>query len=99
VITIVAKLQAAAGKEKELQDACAAMVANVAKNEPGVPVYSLHTSDKEPGLVLFYEQYADKAAQDAHGATDHMKAFGAGLAGLIEGRPVIERYTQIAGVK
>ena len=67
--------------------------------EPGVPVYSLHTSDKEPGLVMFYEQYVDAAAQAAHGTTDHMKAFGAGLAGRLEGRPVIERYTQVASVK
>ena len=99
MITLVAKLQAAEGKEAELQAALLGMVANVAKHEPGVPVDSVHTSDTEKGLFMFYEQYADAAAQTAHGTTDHMKAFGASLAGLLAGRPAIERYTQIGGVK
>ncbi len=99
MITVLAKLQAVPGKEAELREALTTMVAAVKANEPGVPAYSLHTSDADPALFLFYEQYADKEAQDAHGKTDHMKALGASLAGLLAGRPQIERYTQIAGVK
>ncbi len=99
MITIVAKLQANAGKENDLRAVLTEMIGNVKKHEAGKAVtYSLHTSDTDPTLFMFYEQYADAAAFAGHGQTDHMKAMGAKLGGLLAGRPVIERYTWIAGV-
>ena len=99
MITVVAKLQAAPGKEAELRSVLSEMVANVKKHEAGaVPTYSLHVSDSDPTLFLFYETYRDAEAQAAHNTTDHMKAMGAALAGLLGGRPVIECYTRIATV-
>ncbi|MCL4231946.1 MAG: antibiotic biosynthesis monooxygenase [Dehalococcoidia bacterium] len=97
MITIVAKLQAAPGKEGELRAVLAEMVGKVRAGEPGVVNYSLHTADNDPTLFMFYEQYASAEAFDAHGKTDHMRAMGGKLAGLLGGRPVIERFTQIAG--
>jgi len=99
MITIVAKLQAAPGKEAELKAVLTEMVANVKTHEAGaVPTYSLHVSDTDPALFLFYENYRDEEAQTAHNVTGHMKAMSASLAGLLGGRPVIERYTRIATV-
>lgn len=99
MITIVAKLQASPGKEDELKAVLTEMVGNVKTHEAGaVTAYSLHVSDTDPTLFMFYEQYANAEAFDAHGKTDHMRAMGAKLGGLLAGRPVIERYTQIAGV-
>lgn len=99
MITVLAKLQAAAGKEDQLRAVLTEMVGNVKKHEAGkVPTYSLHVSDSDPTLFLFYEQYRDAEAFAAHGQTDHMKAMGAALAGLLAGRPVIERYTRIASL-
>lgn len=98
MITIVAKLQAEAGKERELEAALLEMVQAVKANEPDVPTYSLHVAEEDPTLYLFYEQYASADAQTAHGQTDHMKNLGSSLQGLLAGRPQIERYTQIAGV-
>jgi quinol monooxygenase YgiN len=98
-ITIVAKLTAAEGKADELQAVLTEMVGNVKEKESGqVPVYSLHVSDTNPNEFLFYEQYSDENAFEAHGKTDHMAAMGQKLRGLLGGRPVIDRYTQIAGV-
>ncbi len=100
MITVVAKLQAVAGKEDALRGVLTEMVGNVGKAETGKVVrYSLHTSDSDPTLFMFYEQYANAEAFQAHGQTDHMKAMGASLGGLLAGRPVIERYTQIAGIE
>ena len=49
MITVVAKLQAAPGKEAELRSVLSEMVANVKKHEAGaVPTYSLHVSDSDP---------------------------------------------------
>lgn len=99
MITVVAKLQAAEGKADELRAVLTTMVNAVKANEAGaVPAYSLHTSDSEPGLFFFYEQYRDADALAAHSKTEHMAAMGGQLKGLLEGRPVLERYTQIAGV-
>ena len=99
MITLVAKLQANAGKENDLRAALTEMVANVKKHEAGKAVaYSLHVSDTDPTVFLFYEQYSSPEALAAHGQTDHMKAMGAKLGGVLAGRPTVERYTQIAGV-
>lgn len=99
MITIVAKLQAAPGKEGELKAVLSEMVGQVKAHEAGaVPTYSLHVSDSDPTLFLFYENYRDAEAATAHNTTDHMKAMGAKLGGLLAGRPVIERYTRIASV-
>ena len=100
-ITLVAKLTAAEGKADELRAALIEMVGNVKANEAGkATAYSLHTSDEDPNVFLFYEQYSDAAALEAHGKTAHMAAMGGKLrdGGLLAGRPSIERYTQIAGV-
>ena len=98
MITIVAKLKAAEGKQDQLKAALTTMVEKVKANEPGVKSYSLHVADNDPAVFMFYEQYADAAAFEAHGKTDHMNELGASLQGLLAGRPEIERYTFIAGV-
>lgn len=98
MITIVAKLKAAEGKQDELKAALTRMVEKVKANEPGVKSYSLHVADSDPTVFMFYEQYADAAAFEAHGKTDHMKELGAALQGKLAGRPEIERYTYITGV-
>ena len=101
MITVVAKLQAAPGKEDDLRAALTEMVAAVKANEAGkTTMYSLHTSDSEPGLFLFYEQYASADAGKEHGTTEHMGRLNSAIRDgqLLAGRPVIERYTQIASV-
>ncbi|OAI44439.1 hypothetical protein AYO38_09660 [bacterium SCGC AG-212-C10] len=99
MITLLAKLQANPGKEDELKAVLTKMIGNVKEKEAGKAVtYSLHTSDSDPTMFMFYEQYSDAAALEAHGKTEHMAAMGGSLKGLLAGRPVIERYTQIAGV-
>jgi quinol monooxygenase YgiN len=102
MLTIVAKLQAAPGKEQELRAAAEKMVAAVKENEKGRTVtYSLHVSPDDPATLLFYETYADDDAATNHRSTQHMGAFNAAIrdGSLLAGRPTIERYTKIAGVE
>lgn len=100
MITVIARLQAQAGKEQDLRAVLTEMVGQVKANEAGaVPTYSLHVLDSDPTMFIFYETYRDDATFAAHGTTDHMKAMGAKLAGLLAGRPVIERCTRIASVE
>lgn len=100
MITTVAKLQAAPGKEDELRAALEKMVAAVKQNEKGpVVTYSLHQLNSDPATFLFYEQYRDAEAQAAHGQSPHMAELGASLRGVLAGRPEIEQYTKIAGIE
>lgn len=99
MITIVAKLTAVEGKADELRAVLTEMVGNVKAKEQGKALaYSLHTTDADPNTFMFYEQYADAAAVEAHNKTEHMAAMGGKLRGLTASRPVIERYSQIASV-
>ena len=99
MITLTAKLTAAEGKADAMQAALVAMIAEVQTKEPGVMQYAMHTVEGQPGVFLFYEQYADDAAFAAHRTTDHMKAFGAALGDLMAGRMELTRLNYIDGVK
>ena len=98
VITVIAKLQSRESQESEMRAALEKMVAQVSDQEHDVVKYELHTSDDDPTIFYFYEQYANEAAQQAHSGTDHMKQLGADLKGVAGARPEITRLTWVAGV-
>lgn len=99
MITITAKLTAKEGKADDLQAALLRMIPQVEAHEPGVVQYALHSVEGQPGVFFFYEQYSDDAAFATHRGTDHMKALGAALGELMEGRMEIARLNYIDGVK
>lgn len=94
-ISLIAKLTAVEGKEAELEQALAAVVA-AADEEDGLEVYSAHAASDEPGVYYFFELYADDAAKAEHGKGDGMRAAMGGFAGLLGGRPEIITMTPIA---
>jgi quinol monooxygenase YgiN len=101
MLTVVAKLTAAPGKEEQLKETLTKMVAAVKANEKGPVVqYSVHVSNDDPATFLFYEQYKDEDAVKAHGTTEHMGALNQAIRDgqLLGGRPTIERFTWLAGV-
>lgn len=99
MITLVAKLRTQDGKGDEFVAAAREQIANVKQHEAGKALnYTLHRSVDDPNLFMFYEQYSDADAHAAHGATEHMKAFGGNLRTILAGRPEIERYESIVGL-
>ncbi|TGE08325.1 putative quinol monooxygenase [Hymenobacter fodinae] len=52
--------------------------AAVRAHEPGNLLYVAHQDPKDPTHFLFYEQYANQAALDAHVASAHYKELVAG---------------------
>ena len=62
------------------------------QDEPGTIEYRAATDVDDPNLVRFFERYEDEAALDAHTQTEHFRAFGAKLPGLLAGRPEITRF-------
>ena len=94
-ITVIAKLKVQPGKDAEFEAAGKEMIAKV-KAEAGTQTYILHKNTKDPTEFVYYEVYQDQAAFDSHGKTDHMKAFGGKIGGLLAGRPEIAILSEVA---
>jgi len=97
VLTVVAKIRAAKGKGDALAALLREQVVTVRKAEPGCLVYRPHRSAKDPDLFLFYEQYTDDAAFEAHRKAPHLAAYRERREkeGLLDGAPEIEIYRSI----
>ena len=53
-------------------------LAAASREEPGCLLYLPHWSEAAPDTVLLYEQYADRAAHEAHRATPHFQKHAVG---------------------
>ncbi len=74
-VTVVARIRAATGKGDALAALLTEQASVVRAAEPGCLVYRVHRATRDPELFLFYEQYADAAAFDAHRNASHVVAF------------------------
>lgn len=75
VLTVVARLRAAAGNGDALAALLTEQAAAVRAAEPGCLVYRVHRSTEDPQLFLFYETYVDDAAFETHRNAPHVAAF------------------------
>ena len=75
VLTVIATIRAAKGKGDALAALLEEQAAAVRKAEPGCLVYRPHRSTGDPELFVFYEQYADDAAFEAHKRAPHLAAY------------------------
>jgi quinol monooxygenase YgiN len=55
-------------------------LAGPSRAEPGILVYQAHRDPEDPNVFFFYEQYADEAAYQAHGDSEHFRQWGLGEA-------------------
>ena len=81
---LVVRMTAREGVEDE---AVATMreLAEATRKEPGCELYIPTQDPENPRAFLFYEQYVDKAALEAHGASEHFQELAVGkLFGLME---------------
>ncbi|MET0144510.1 MAG: putative quinol monooxygenase [Ilumatobacteraceae bacterium] len=95
-VAMLARIPAQPGRRDELVAAMQQAITN-AESEAGTRVYILHTNDKDPDAVFFYELYDDAAALDAHMTSDAFKALGASLRDLAGGRPELTKLTPVSG--
>ena len=65
-----------------------ARLTEATRAEPGCRMYLAHRSTDDPRRFFLYEQYDDRAALDAHRASDHFARLAAG--GLF---PIVESRT------
>jgi quinol monooxygenase YgiN len=97
VLTIVAKIRAAKGKADALAALLREQVAAVRAAEPGCLVYRPHRSTNDPDLFIFYEQYKDDEAFEAHRKAPHLARYRERREreGLTEGAVEVEIYRSL----
>lgn len=93
VITLTAKLTIKAGKEKEFETLMKGVVPKV-RQEPGNRAYIMCRSKENPRVFLFFEEYVDQAAIQAHGR--HFQELKIDLSAYLDGPVVAEYYQKIA---
>ena len=83
---LVVKMRVAEGTEDEAL-ATIRELAEATRQEPGCVHYIPVQDPEDPRNVMFYEQYVDQAAFEAHGASEHFQRLAAGkLFGLLDSR-------------
>jgi len=71
------KWTAKAGEEAAVEQALR-QLAEPTRAEPGCLMWQPHRDPDDPRVFFIYEQYADRAAYEAHGAAEHFERFGKG---------------------
>ncbi len=69
---VLARWTAQPGEEDAVAAAIDALI-DPSRAEPGNLVYQPHRDPSDPRVFLLYEQYADVAAYQAHGESEHFQ--------------------------
>ncbi|HWD49018.1 MAG TPA: putative quinol monooxygenase [Rhizomicrobium sp.] len=94
-IGVVATLKVAEGKNSEFESVFRDLAAQVKANEPGNKLYQVFKSKADGQTYVVMEIYADQAALEAHGKSDHFKAAGPKIGPTMGGRPDIQYFDAI----
>jgi len=95
MISVIAKIPLQEGKAKEFTEAFKEIAVGVATEKDNF-LYSLNFSSAEPNMAVIMERYTDQDALNVHSQTDHFKAFGAKIGGLVGGAPEIAVMEEVA---
>jgi quinol monooxygenase YgiN len=92
---VVARFKAMPGKSDEVREVLKGLVEPTRK-ETGCLVYELLQNTKDPSDFTFVEEWKNDEAFDSHTSSDHIKALGTRLNGLVIGIPDIGVYSVVA---
>lgn len=96
LLTVIAYMRAAPGKEDELRAALEALIEPTGR-EPGYVNYDLHQGVEDPAAFFFYENWESPEHLDAHLATPHLVHFAQIMGDLLdENGLTINRIRRIA---
>lgn len=91
IATIIAKPDRIADVRRELEKLVAAT-----RKEHGCINYDLHVDLNDPRRFVFYENWTDKPALDAHAASPHMKAWGNVREAMIAAPVKVELFQMVS---
>ncbi|TCK22463.1 putative quinol monooxygenase [Pseudonocardia endophytica] len=96
LLTVIAHMKAAPGKEAELRRELEALV-EPTSSEDGFVNYNLHVSTEDEGLFYLYENWESEAKLDEHLAAPHLVRFAGMLGDLLDANGLtISRLKRIA---
>jgi quinol monooxygenase YgiN len=96
LLTVIAYMKAAPGKEADLRAALEALIEPTGK-EAGYVNYDLHQAVDDPGTFFFYENWESGDDLDAHLAAPHLTHFADIMGGLLDDNGLtITRLRRIA---
>ena len=96
LLTVIAYLRAAPGKEDDLRAALESLV-EPTRREAGYVNYDLHEDVEHPGTFFFYENWESAAHLDAHLTAPHLTRFAGVMGDLLdENGLTITRLRRIA---
>ena len=93
IISLTAKLTIKADKADEFEKVMKEIVPKV-RAEKGNITYTMLRSKKDPKVFLFFEEYVDQEAIQAHGK--HLGELGVNFTDYFDGPVVAEYYDKIA---
>ena len=94
-IGVIATLKIQEGKGPEFEAVFRDLAGQVRANEPGNKLYQVFKSRNDANTYIVMEVYADQAALEAHGKSDHFKAAGPKIGPTLGGRPDIHYLDSI----
>ena len=92
-IVLTAKITVKEGKETEFETVMKNIVPEV-RAEKGNLAYTMCRSRENPGIFLFFEEYVDRAAIEAHAR--HLGELKIDFGAYFAGPPQAEYYVKIA---
>ncbi len=96
LLTVIASMKAAPGKEDELKRELEALIEPTGQ-EDGFVNYDLHQSTEDPGTFFFYENWESPEHLDAHLAAPHLVRFAEIMGDLLDDNGLtITRLRRIA---
>ena len=94
-IGIIATIKIKDGTNAAFEAVAGELMAAVRANEPGNKVYQFCRSKADATTYVVMEVYADQAALEAHGKSEHFRTIGAKMGPSMAGRPDIQYFDTI----
>jgi quinol monooxygenase YgiN len=94
-IGILATIKIKEGTNAAFEAVAKELMAAVRANEPGNKVYQFCKSKADPHTYVVMEIYADQAALEAHGKSEHFRTVGAKMGPSMAGRPEIQYFDPV----
>ncbi len=94
-LCVVAHIRAREDKQDELREILAGLVGPT-RRESGCIRYQLYRNNVDPRDFTFVEEWESEAALEAHLQKPQLQAAFAAFPRLVDGPPVVNRYTLVA---
>lgn len=94
LLTVVAEMKAKPGREEDLLNAALALI-EPTRREEGCVQYDLHVHTKDPGRLVFFENWSSAEHLARHSISAHLVAFGARTEELLAEPMRVETYRRV----